>query len=50
MIEDKVQEEECKKIKNKYDFAKNIKKILQHRQFKYKVILHISSQEKKIIY
>ena len=50
IIEDEVQEKEHKKMKNKCNFAKDIEKILQHRQFKYKVIFCISSEEKKIIY
>ena len=50
MIEDKVQEEEHEKTKIKCNFAENIKEILQHKQSKYKMMLHISSKEKKIIH
>ena len=50
MIKNEVQEKECKKTKIKCDLAENIKKALQHRQFKYKVILCIFLKERKIIH
>ena len=50
MIEDKIQEEEHKKKEIRHNFLKNIEEILQHKQFKYEIMLYISSKRKKIIY
>ena len=50
MIEDEIQKEKCKKTETRYDFLKNVEEIFQHNQFKYKIILCISSEKKKIIY
>ena len=50
MIKDKIQEKEYKKTKIKCDFSENIEEILQHNQFKYKIMLCISLKKKKIIH
>ena len=50
MIEDKIQEKEHKKTEISCDFSEDIEEILQHNQIKYKIMLCISSKEKKIIY
>ena len=50
MIEDEAQEKKHKKIRIRCNFVKNIEEILQHKQSKYKIILCISSKEKKIIH
>ena len=50
IIRDKTQEKKHKKTKIKCNFSKSIKKILQCKQFKYKMILCISSEKKKIIH
>ena len=50
MIEDKAQEKKHRKMKIEYDFLKDIREILQCNQFKYKIMLCISSEKKKIIH
>ena len=50
MIEDEIQEEKYRKTEIEYDFLKNIEEVFQHNQFKYKIMLCISSEEKKIIH
>ena len=50
IIEEKAQKEEHKKAEIKHDFLKDIEEILQHNQFKYKIILCVSSEKKKIIH
>ena len=50
MIEDKVQKEKCKKTEIRCDFLKDIEEILQHNQFKYKIMFCISLERKKIIH
>ena len=50
MIENEVWKEECEKTKIRHDFLKDIRKILQHNQFKYKIMLCISLERKKIIH
>ena len=50
MIKDKVQEEKYKKTEIKCDFLKDIEEVLQHNQFKYKIMLCISLKRKKIIH
>ena len=50
MIENEVQEEEHKKTEIKYDFLKNNEEIIQHKQSKYEVMLHIFFRNKKIIH
>ena len=50
IIRDEIREEECKKPEIRCDFIKNVEEVLQHRQFKYEMLLCISSEEKKIIH
>ena len=50
MIENKTQEKEHKKTKIKCDFSENNEEIIQHKQFKYKMMLYIFSEDKKIIH
>ena len=49
MIENKAQEKECEKTKIECNFSENIEEILQHKQSKYEMMFHISSEEKKTI-
>ena len=50
MIKDKAQKEKCKKTEIRCNFSESIKEVLQHNQFKYKIMLCISLKKKKIIH
>ena len=50
MIEDEAQKKECEKIESRCYFLKNIEEIFQCDQIKYKIMLCIFSEERKIIY